>query len=113
MCAGFVGLDQAQKRLTDGLRQHVELGAALLLLQNDHRLVEIRIALRDLLPQYADLGILATQAEDGRSSHVGMVDVSRNQAAQIVGIFPGPAAPAFMQQELDAVNILENPTRDR
>ena len=85
-----------------------EFSAALLLLQDNHRLVEIRIALLDLVAQDSNLRVLATQAEDCSSRDVGMVDVSRNQPAQIVGVFTGAAAPAFMQQELDAVDVLKH-----
>src|SRR5512141_3092793 len=75
---GLIGFDQAKKCPPDGLRKHGRFGAALLLLQDNHGLVEIRIALFDLRTQDSNLRVLATQAEDCSSRHVGMVDVSRN-----------------------------------
>src|SRR5947207_722447 len=51
--------------------------------------------------------MLAAQTENCCPGDIGMIDVSRDQTAEIVRVFSGAAATAFMQQESDAVHILE------
>ena len=84
----------------------------MLLLQNDQGLVERRIALLDLLPQDCNLRRLATQAEDRGSRHIGMIDVTGDQSAEIVGILARSTASPLMQQKFDAVDVLKE-TWDR
>src|SRR5205085_1785214 len=58
--------------------------------------------------QKLDLGILATEAEYGGASHVGMMNVSSQQAGKVPGICAGAAAAAFMSEKLDAVKVGKN-----
>src|SRR6266550_3646347 len=102
---GFVRFDQTQKRFADGARNHRGLRRTLLLLENQQWLVEMGIAARDLLLQYGDLCILATQAENRGAGYVRMVDVTREQTAQIIGVLPRAPTAAFMHQEFDPVDI--------
>ena len=53
------------------------------------------------------LRMLASEAQDGGSRNIGMIDVSSNQTAKIVRIFSSSSAPAFMNEKFDAINIFE------
>ena len=79
----------------------------MLLLEDEQRLVESGLRLRISVAKYFDLRVLAAQTEDRRSRHVGMMNVSRDEPAEIVGIFPCSTASAFMKQEADAVDVFE------
>ena len=57
--------------------------------------------------------MLAAEAENSGSGDVGMIDVSGEEAAEIVGIFTRAAAAAFVRQEFDAVDVREKPRRLR
>src|ERR1700693_4657007 len=54
--------------------------------------------------------MLAAKTEDGGPGNVGMVEITRNQTAEIAGVFPSAATAGLMYQKLDAVDVLENPT---
>jgi len=71
--------------------------------------LQIRISQPQLLLQNRDLRVLAAEAENGGSGDVGMIDVSGEEAAEIVGIFARAAAAAFVRQEFDAVDVREKP----
>src|SRR2546430_13206286 len=105
VCSSDLRFDQTQKRFADGARNHRGLRRTLLLLENQQWLVEMGIAARDLLLQYGDLCILATQAENRGAGYVRMVDVTREQTAQIIGVLPRAPTAAFMHQEFDPVDI--------
>ena len=70
-------------------------------------LSNLRIALANLFAKNRDLRVLAAQAQHRRSRHVGMMNVAGDQSAEIVGILPRSAAPAFVQQKADAVDVFE------
>ena len=53
------------------------------------------------------LCVLAAQAQNRGARNVGMMNVTRDQAAEIIGIFARAAAAAFVHQEFDAINIFE------
>ena len=74
----FVCVSQALESLTNRTRQHGKLGAALLLLQDNQRLVKVRIAALDLLSQDIYLRILTSQTKNGCPGYVRMVDVPGN-----------------------------------
>ena len=57
--------------------------------------------------------MLASQAEDCGSRDIWMIDVTRNQATEIVRVFAGSSTAAFMNKKLDAINILKKPSRRR
>jgi hypothetical protein len=59
------------------------------------------------------LRVLAAQAEDSCARYVGMVDVTGKQGAEVAGILVGAAAAAFVSEEFDAVNVLEDFGRRR
>src|SRR5258707_6812985 len=80
--AGLVGSDEAAEGLFDGVGKHGEFRSALLLLKDDQRLVKRGIAMFDLLAENVNLSVLATQAEHGCAGHVGIVQISGNQAAE-------------------------------
>ena len=84
-----------------------------MLLQYEERLVEIWIAASDLLLKNPGLRMLASQAEDCGSRDIWMIDVTRNQATEIVRVFAGSSTAAFMNKKLDAINILKKPSRRR
>ena len=78
-----------------------------MLFQDDQRLVEFGIALANLFVKDSDLRVLAAQAEYGSTGYVWVMNVACDQTAEIVGIFSGPSAAAFMKQKADAIDILE------
>src|SRR5713226_7663748 len=104
----LIGFHQTEERIPNRFREHRGFGAALLLLHDHQRLIEIRISLAQLRAQNADLRVLATQTEHRCSRHVRMMDVARNESAEIVGILPRASAAPFMQQKADAIHVLEN-----
>ena len=107
-CASaLVCFDQANESLPDRVRKHRRFSAALLLLQNEQRLVKIRIAFVDLMTEDSALRMLAAQAKYRSPGHVGMVYVTGDEPAKIVGIFTCAAAPAFMKKKFDAVDIFK------
>src|ERR1035438_456549 len=53
--------------------------------------------------------MLATKTQDAGSGDVGMMEVARNQPTKILGIFSSSSTSALMREELDAIDILENP----
>ncbi len=81
--------------------------AAALLLENEQRLVELRIALANFFAKDRDLGMLAAQAQDRRACNIRVVNVAGDEAAEIVGVLARSAATAFVQQKSDAVDVLE------
>ena len=103
----LVGFDQTKKSLPDRFRHHRRLRATALLLENEQRLVELGIAFANLLAKNCDLGMLAAQAQDGCSRDVRMMNIARDEPAEIVGIFSRSTASAFMKQEANAIDVLE------
>ena len=104
---GFIGLDQTQESFPHGFRKHGEFGAALLLIQNVKGLAEGRITAADLLQQSCGLCGLAAQAEYRSSGYVRVMDVTCDEATEIVGVLSRSSASTFVQQEFDAVDILK------
>src|SRR5260370_1207436 len=104
----LIGFHQAEERVPNCFRQHRGFGAALLFLHDHQRLIEIRISLVQLRAQNADLRVLATQAEHRCSRHIRVMDITRNEPAEIVGILPRASAASFVQQKADAIHTLEN-----
>src|SRR4051794_16016419 len=101
----FVCLSESLESLTNRTGQHRKFGAALLLFQNDQRLIKVRITPRKLISQNIHLRMLTSQAENGSAGDIWMVDVSRYQSTQFVGVFARPATAALVQKKLDAVDI--------
>src|SRR5258708_5590498 len=104
----LIGFHQAEEGVPNRFRQHRGFGAALLLLHDHERLIEIRISLVQLRAQNADLGVLATQTEHRCSRHIRVMNITRNEAAEIVGILSRASAASFMEEKADAVHMLEN-----
>ena len=69
------------------------------------RLAEIGVAALDFLQQSWRLCVLAPQAENRGARDVGVVNVSRQEAAKISGVFSRSTAALLVRQELDAVDI--------
>src|SRR5271154_5521957 len=92
----FVGSDQPEESLLDGLGKHSEFRAALLLFEYEKWFGKIAIALSDLFAKDGDLGVLTSEAEDRGAGDVGMVKVAGDQAAEIVGVLAGSAAATFV-----------------
>src|SRR5260370_15686610 len=82
----LIGFHQTEERVPNRFRQHRGFGAALLLLHDHQRLIEIRISLAQLRAQNADLRALATQAEHRCSRHIRVMDITRYEAAASVSI---------------------------
>ncbi len=80
---GFVCFDEPQKGFPDGFRKHGRFGSAFLLLEDEKRLAEMRIATLYLFEQIGDLRMLTAQAENGCAGYVGMMNVTGEQAAEI------------------------------
>ena len=93
--------------MPDRLRHHGGFRAAALLLEDDQRLVEPRIALADFFAKDFNLGMLTAEAEYGGSSHVGVMNVACDEAAEIIGVFPSSTAAAFVKQEADTIDVFE------
>jgi len=68
----------------------------------------MQIAVLDLFAKDVNLGVLATEAEYGRSGNVGVMQISGNESTEIVRVFARPAATTLMKEKLDAVKIGEN-----
>src|SRR5271155_4364042 len=101
----FVGFHQAEKCAANCFAEHGGFGAAVLLFDDDEGLSEIWISFAQFLTQNRDLRVLAAETENRGTGDIGMIDVTGNEAAEIIGIFAGAATAAFMQQETDAVYI--------
>jgi len=84
-----------------------------LLLEDQKRFAEIGIAALHFLEENGNLGMLATEAEDGRAGHIGMVKVAGEEGAEIVGILARSAAAAFVREEFDAVDVAKDLGRSR
>src|SRR5215469_4024089 len=69
------------------------------------------VAAVDLFLQDLDLGMLTAEAQNGGASHVGVMNVTGEQAAQIVGILTRAAATAFMYKEFNAVDVAKHSGR--
>ena len=93
------------------LRQHLRLFADLLLIKNQQRLREIRIALLDFLDKSDYLRFLAAQTQHGHARHIRMMNVSRKNSAQVRRVFVRRAAALLVRQKFYAVDILENSRR--
>src|SRR6266568_4698313 len=107
----FVSFDETEKGFADGLRNHGGFRSALLLLEDEKRLVEMTVPTLDLLEQNWNLRVLAAEAENRGARNVGMMDVAGEQAAESVGIFTRAAAAAFVHQEFNAVNVSKHSRR--
>src|SRR5262249_5077698 len=103
----LVSLGHSQKRFAKRTRHEFGFGPALLLLDDNERLAEIGIALCDLFAQKFHLCMLASKAQHSSSRRVGMVQISREQAAQVARVFASAAAPLLVQQEFDTVDVFE------
>ena len=104
----LIGFHQTEKRVPNRLGQHGGFGATLLMLHDHQWLIKIRVTLAQLLLQNLDLCMLAAQTEYRCSRHVGMMEITRNEPAQILRILARSSAPAFMQKKSDAIQIPEN-----
>ena len=103
----FVGFHQAEKSAANCFAEHGGFGAAVLLFDDDQWLIKIGIPFAQFLAEYRDLGVLAAETENRGSGNVGVIDVTGDEAAEIIGIFARAAAAAFVQEETDAVYILK------
>ena len=65
---------------------------ALLLIEYQQRLGQVRIALTQFLSQEGNLSVLTTQAQHRGSRHIGMMNVPCQQTTQGPGIVPRSAA---------------------
>lgn len=83
------------------------------MLEDQKRFSEIGIAALQFLEENGNLGMLATEAEDGCAGHIGMVNIPREERAKIVGIFARAAAAALVREEFDAVDVAKNPGKGR
>ena len=61
----------------------------------------------NLLAQDSALRMLTAQAQYSSPGHIGMVYVTGDEPAKIVGILTCAAAPAFMKKKFDAVDIFK------
>src|SRR6185503_20177733 len=104
-----VSFSQSLESLTNRTGEHGKLRTAFLLFENYQRLIEVRVSAFDLLPQNIHLRVLASQTEHGSSGDIGMIDVPRNQSAEIGGVFPRPATAAFVQKKLNAIDVRKQP----
>jgi hypothetical protein len=86
---------------------HGRLGAALLLLEDEQRLVEVGVPLANCRLKDFDLRVLATEAQYSGSGYVRMMDVTCKQPAQVVGVLARPAATTFVHEKSNSVDILE------
>ena len=89
----------------------VVLAARLLLIENQHRLVHLRIARAQFVHQHARLRILAAKAQDRGSGHVGVMDVAGQQSAKSLRILARAAAAALVGEKANAVEIGEDARR--
>ena len=65
------------------------------------------IALLQLFAKHGYLRVLASQTEHRRAGHIRVMDIARDERAQVVGILARPAASSFVHQKLDSVHVLE------
>src|SRR5947208_3284793 len=105
----MVGFRHGQERLPDGLGKHSEFRATLLLLENQQRLFEIRIAFEDRIAQKFNLRILAAETQYGGAGNIRMVNVTGQQSRKVSGIFASAAASAFMGEKLYAIKVGKYP----
>ena len=89
--------DHPQKSLADGAAQHCRFGSALLLFKNQDRFFKMRIAALDFFEQHGNLRVLAAKAQDRGSRNIRMMNVARQKAAKISGVFMRAAAAGFVQ----------------
>src|SRR5436190_22364154 len=82
----LVSFDQAKKSLANRLRHHRGFRAAALLLEHHQGLVELGIALTDVVAHERDLWMLAAQTQDSRPRNIGMMNVAGDQTAKVRGI---------------------------
>ncbi len=82
--------------LLDGGGEHVGFEAGLLLIEDQDGLGEVGIAQSQFFLQVGDLGVLATEAEDGGAGDVGVVDVAGDETAEGAGVVAGSAAAELM-----------------
>src|SRR5215469_13661357 len=108
LATGVLRLHKTEEGLTNGGGQHREFRARPLLLEPKNRFREVRIAPGDFLTKNGDLRMLAAEAQNRRAGNIGMMDVSRDEPAQVSRIFPRSAAAAFVHQELDPIEMLEH-----
>src|SRR5215475_7209403 len=73
----------------------------------------MRIAFCDLFAQYVGLRMLTSQAENSSARNIGMMQIACDQAAKIPCVFARSSAPAFVREELHAIDILEESMRLR
>ncbi len=109
--AGFAGLliggGHAEEGIADGVGDHVLLGAAFLLLEEVERLVEGGVECCELGLEEGDLGVLATEGEDGGTGDVGVGDVAGEEAAEGLGVLAGAAAAHGVVEELETGEVRE------
>src|SRR5215472_8528000 len=101
----LVCLHKSVKGPANRLREHGKFRSALLLLENDERLLQVQVAAVDFVPQDFNLRVLAAEAQHRRTGNIGMVDVARDQTAEIVRVFPRPATSSLMEEKPDAIHI--------
>src|SRR5260370_14001240 len=92
-----ISLNQSFKRGSYRIRKHVVFGATFLLLKNLDRLSKVRVAPADLLLQNFHLRVLASETEHCCSGYIRMIDVSRDQATEIVRVLACAAAAALVE----------------
>src|SRR5262245_14359915 len=73
LASKLVCFDQPLERFLDCFREHVEFGAALLLLEDEERLREIRRAFLYFFAKDCSLRMLAAEAEHRGSGNVRMM----------------------------------------
>src|SRR6266699_1254276 len=77
------------------------------MLENKQRLVELGIALANLFAKNCDLRVLTAQAQYRCTGNVGVVNVTGDEGAEVVGVFARASTATFVKQEADAVDVLE------
>ena len=88
-----IGLSQRRKSLVQRLLHQCRLASGALLIDNQHRLAQLRVPRPQFLHQNARLRVLAAQAQHRCPGHVGVVDVAGQQPAERLRVLACSAAP--------------------
>ncbi len=58
--------------------------------------------------QHGDLGVLASETQDGSAGHIGVVDVARDEIAEHLRVLPRASAAGIVHQEFHPIHILKH-----
>src|SRR5215813_7807099 len=92
-----IGFNQSFKRCCYCIGKHRIFRTAPLLLKDEDGLSEIGIAAVDLLLKNLYLRVLAAEAEHRGARDIWVIDIARDQAAEIVRVLACAAATALVQ----------------